>query len=305
MVTLAVGAYAAPAAFSAHSPLTSIPVAEAFASSSSVPSARPLALPPAGCKAPPAVPSRATLATLETLRDAVQQAMSGCAARIEALNRRQATLDTEIAAGETRVQQEQALLAGLARDLYRQPALLVALTSSRSLGDFFTRVSDLQSAGARAAALTDELRADEAQLRTERAAVAAGIQEEATARAALAQSSTRLQQLIDAAVAEYPVAAPAVFVPVGPAAIIADIEKAFSPYGQTAVNWGLRVAKCESGYNPNAVNPYSGTEGLFQFMPSTWRSTPYGQHNVFDPWYNSLGAAWLYHRDGPSQWQCG
>jgi transglycosylase-like protein with SLT domain len=262
-------------------------------------------VPAAGCKAPPAVPSHASLSALEALRNSVQLAISGCAARIEALNRRQARLNAQIAAGDARVQQERELLAGLARDLYRQPSLLVALTSSHSLGDFFTRVSDLQSAGARAQALTNQLNADQAQLRSDRASVEAAIGEEASARASLAQSSARLQQLIDAALAEYPAAAPAIFVPVGPAAIIADIEKAFSPLGQTAVNWGLRVAKCESGYNPNAVNPYSGTEGLFQFMPSTWRSTPYGSHNVFDPWYNSLGAAWLYHRDGPSQWQCG
>ena len=301
-MTLAVGAYAAPAALSTHTQLAAIPVAQAFASSNSVVAPR-LAVPAAGCQAPPAIPNRYTLSRLVTLRDSVQRAISGCAARIEALNREQKQLDGEIAAGETRVAKEKLLLAGLARDLYRQPSLLVALTSSHSLGDFITRVGDLQSAGARAEQLTTQLSADQARLRDERATVAAAGKELGTARTALGQASTRLQQLIDAATVRYP-SAPA-FVPVGPAAIIADIEKAFAPQGQTAVNWGLRVAKCESGYNPNAVNPYSGTEGLFQFMPSTWRSTPYGRQNVFDPWYNSLGAAWLYQRDGPGQWQCG
>ena len=305
-MTLAVGAYAAPTAFSAHTQFGGLAVAQAFASSSSSSAPGPrLALPAAGCKAPPAVPSSASFSRLVSLRDSVQRAISGCAARIEALNRQQQQLDAEIAAGDTRVEQEQELLAGLARDLYRQPSLLVALTSSHSLGDFFTRVSDLQSASARAEALTNRLHADQQRLREDRATVAAAVNEEASARAALTQASTRLQELIDAAVAAFPAAAPAVFKPAGPAAIIADIEKAFAPQGQAAVNWGLRVAKCESGYNPNAVNPYSGTEGLFQFMPSTWRSTPYGRHNVFDPWYNSLGAAWLYQRDGPGQWQCG
>lgn len=305
-MTLAVGAYAAPTAFSAHTRFGGLAVAQAFASSTSSAALQPrLALPAAGCKAPPAVPGGASFSRLVTLRDSVQRAISGCAARIEALNREQARLDAEIAAGDTRVNQEQLLLAGLARDLYRQPSLLVALTSSHSLGDFFTRVSDLQSASARAEALTNELQADQQRLRQDRATVAAAVNEEASARASLGQASTRLQELIDAAVAAFPAAAPAVFKPVGPAAIIADIEKAFAPQGQAAVNWGLRVAKCESGYNPNAVNPSSGTEGLFQFMPSTWRGTPYGHQNVFDPWYNSLGAAWLYQRDGPGQWQCG
>lgn len=30
------------------------------------------------------------------------------------------------------------------------------------------------------------------------------------------------------------------------------------------------VVACESGGNPNAVNPYSGAAGLYQFMPGTW-----------------------------------
>jgi len=40
------------------------------------------------------------------------------------------------------------------------------------------------------------------------------------------------------------------------------------------------VAGCiisrESGGNPRAVNPYSGAGGLFQFLPSTWRSLGFG-----------------------------
>jgi len=30
------------------------------------------------------------------------------------------------------------------------------------------------------------------------------------------------------------------------------------------------IAEAESGGNPNAVNPQSGAEGLWQFLPSTW-----------------------------------
>lgn len=32
----------------------------------------------------------------------------------------------------------------------------------------------------------------------------------------------------------------------------------------------------ESGGNPRAVNPRSGAGGLYQFLPSTWRSLGYG-----------------------------
>ena len=158
-VTMAVGAYVAPTAFSSHSQLASIPLARAFAGNSSAIEPR-LVIPAGGCQAPPAVPAHATLTRLVSLRDSVQRAITGCASRIEALNREQKRLDADIAAGETRVQQERLLLAGLARDLYRQPSFLVALTSSHNLGDFLTRVSDLQSASERAAVLTDQLNAD-------------------------------------------------------------------------------------------------------------------------------------------------
>src|SRR5205807_1566886 len=130
-------------------------------------------IPAAGCKAPPPIPSGATLTRLESLRDSVQRAITGCSARIEALNREQKQLDAQIASGQTRIQQERQLLAGLARDLYRQPSLLVALTSSHSLGEMFTHVADLQSAGARAQTVSNQLNSDQVRLRDDRAAVAA------------------------------------------------------------------------------------------------------------------------------------
>src|SRR6202011_351951 len=58
------------------------------------------------------------------------------------------------------------------------------------------------------------------------------------------------------------------------------IRQAFGPQGQAAVDWGLRVAACESGYNPNAYNP-GGPSGVFQFMPGTFRGTPYGGQKIF------------------------
>ena len=44
----------------------------------------------------------------------------------------------------------------------------------------------------------------------------------------------------------------------------------------TAVAWGLRVARCESGYNPRAYNGAGPYYGLFQFLMSTFKATPYG-----------------------------
>ena len=92
--------------------------------------------------------------------------------------------------------------------------------------------------------------------------------------------------------------------PPPPAYIGKIIIDAFSPLGSGAVQWAINVAYCESRYHPNSVNSSSGASGLFQFLPSTWAFTPYASHSPFDPQYNALAAAWLYARDGPSQWVC-
>jgi hypothetical protein len=82
------------------------------------------------------------------------------------------------------------------------------------------------------------------------------------------------------------------------------ILDAFSPLGQDAVTWALRVAWCESRYHPNSVNSDSGATGLFQFMASTWSGTPWANQSRTDPVANAQAAAWLYNRYGPGRWTC-
>lgn len=89
--------------------------------------------------------------------------------------------------------------------------------------------------------------------------------------------------------------------PVNIAQIITD---AFSPLGQGAVVWALRIAYCESRYHPNSVNTDSGASGLFQFLPSTWGGTPWASQSPFDPVANAQAAAWLYSHYGPGRWSC-
>ena len=89
-----------------------------------------------------------------------------------------------------------------------------------------------------------------------------------------------------------------------PAYIAKIITDAFSPLGPGAVQWAINVAYCESRYHPNSVNSSSGASGLFQFLPSTWAFTPEHASSPFDPAANAQAAAWLYARDGPSQWVC-
>lgn len=52
---------------------------------------------------------------------------------------------------------------------------------------------------------------------------------------------------------------------------------------------GLKIARIESGFNPQAQNPQSSAGGLFQFIDSTARS--YGLSDKFDPVANSEAAA--------------
>jgi hypothetical protein len=88
------------------------------------------------------------------------------------------------------------------------------------------------------------------------------------------------------------------------------ITQAFTPYGSAAVTWGLRVAKCESGYNPNAYNAAGPYYGLFQFLMSTFLSTasaaglPYGSGDILNPVANATTAAWKYAHGGASAWGC-
>jgi hypothetical protein len=69
------------------------------------------------------------------------------------------------------------------------------------------------------------------------------------------------------------------------------------------LSWALRVANCESHYNPLAVNRSSGASGLFQFMPSTWNANFPGQ-NIWDPYAQARGALAFYNAGRQSAWTC-
>jgi Transglycosylase SLT domain len=69
------------------------------------------------------------------------------------------------------------------------------------------------------------------------------------------------------------------------------------------LSWALRVANCESHYNPLAVNRSSGASGLFQFMPSTWNSNFPGW-NIWDPYAQARAALRFYNAGRQSAWTC-
>lgn len=75
--------------------------------------------------------------------------------------------------------------------------------------------------------------------------------------------------------------------------------------GEPEAAWLLRIPGCESSWNPELPPNSAGATGLFQFLPSTWAGTPYGDHSIYSAFWQSRAAAWLYEKDGGgSEWVC-
>lgn len=81
------------------------------------------------------------------------------------------------------------------------------------------------------------------------------------------------------------------------------ISAAATAYGQS-YSMLLRKADCESGLWPFARNRSSNASGLFQFLPSTWDSTPFRRHSIWDPWAQSLAASWMHSHLRGGEWAC-
>ena len=81
------------------------------------------------------------------------------------------------------------------------------------------------------------------------------------------------------------------------------IRDAAKRYNQPAKAM-LRVARCESNLDPYAVNRAGPYYGLFQFLKSTWKSTPYKNRDIFDPKANALAAAWMWKEGRRNEWAC-
>jgi uncharacterized protein YraI len=85
--------------------------------------------------------------------------------------------------------------------------------------------------------------------------------------------------------------------------IIQIIYAAADAYGQPREDM-LRVARCESVLDPNAVNTTSQASGLFQFLPGTWQRTPFADQNVFDPVANANATGWMWQQGNRNEWTC-
>ncbi|MBA3450743.1 MAG: transglycosylase SLT domain-containing protein [Chloroflexia bacterium] len=85
--------------------------------------------------------------------------------------------------------------------------------------------------------------------------------------------------------------------------ILGFIDKAAKKYGQSA-NDMERVARCESALNPCAVNRSGPYYGLFQFLESTWKTTPYAGSSIYDPEAQALATAWMWKEGRKNEWAC-
>jgi hypothetical protein len=87
------------------------------------------------------------------------------------------------------------------------------------------------------------------------------------------------------------------------------LNLACAVYGNCATLW--RRAKCETGgtLNPRSRNKTAvGNEhatGLVQFLPSTFRSTPFARFDIYSPYANALAGAWMMGPAGRGgEWTC-
>ena len=241
----------------------------------------------------------------------VTKQLAAASAQISRLTLEMATTQQSMTDTEARVQRERGQVRLLARALYAQPDSVLALMfQSSSVAEAVTRVADMTSAGDRAAATKRALDQDLTRLTRQRDRLVVDQTKTEQLRKQLeAQFNTLVTQLAAQRAGAMgpvpPAAPPPLTLPPGSnSAIKQIILNAFAPLGGGAQTWALRVAMCESGYNPYAVNRSSGASGLFQFLPSTWAGSPEHNQSVFDPTANATAAAWLYGRSGGAPWSC-
>ena len=79
------------------------------------------------------------------------------------------------------------------------------------------------------------------------------------------------------------------------------IKRAARHYRQPT-SLALAIAQRESRYDFRVTNASSGAAGLYQFMPTTWRSTPYRAHSPYEPRWAALAAMWMWAHGGYSHW---
>jgi hypothetical protein len=132
----------------------------------------------------------------------------------------------------------------------------------------------------------------------------------------LAQAGTRATSVVAAAppsqinIPEPPVTAPSISLETGWLDSVAVRSLVETYFASGDINRAVRLAWCVSRFDIDALNPSTGTSGLFQIDGITWRSMtnemdlPDGT-DPFDPDINTAVAAHIiYDGDGWAYWSC-
>ncbi len=86
-------------------------------------------------------------------------------------------------------------------------------------------------------------------------------------------------------------------------------ERLWSSFPRVARRWAHKTSQCESGGNPRAIGGGGIYRGAFQFLKSTWRSSPRspgGDPIAFSYRTQAVVAVLLKRRDGAGHWPvCG
>ncbi len=97
---------------------------------------------------------------------------------------------------------------------------------------------------------------------------------------------------------------PAAFVPPPRGTGGEGVAAIYAAFGDSpGLTWALRVAYCESRYDPRAYNAESGASGLFQFMPATWNGHFRGW-NLWDAGAQARAARIFYDNGWTNAWVC-
>ena len=252
---------------------------------------------------------------LSTLRQQLQQQLTTINSLADQESSEQASVNALDAKVSVDQQREHALnqqLNQVARIEYERPALtLITVMDARNLAELLSGVAQARVIAQQQQQLLDAAAALKASDQRDQAAAQMQLDKisKQQAQAKEIAASTRaeistLQAQQQAASTPAPSSSGSA-PPVSAGSVQAIIEGAFAPLGATAQQWGLCIAFHESGYNPNAIQPgVGGAEGLFQFEPSTWATTPEGQagDSIFDATASSEAAAWEYSRGNYNAW---
>lgn len=66
----------------------------------------------------------------------------------------------------------------------------------------------------------------------------------------------------------------------------------------------IRKGRCETTDWLHLTNATSGARGPWQFLPSTWATTPLAGFSPYDPLAAALAAAWMHAHGRGGEWAC-